>query len=99
MPSELDVDHKNSNGLDCRRRNLRPATESQNMGNRRKQSSSSKFKGVTWNKRLSKWIAQIGQPGSRKHLGCFSEEREAAQRYNQAAKEKWGEFARLNTIP
>src|SRR6185369_10082175 len=44
------VDHKNSDGLDNQKHNLRPATTSQNGANRRKQArkTSSVFKGVWW---------------------------------------------------
>ena len=34
VPKEVQVDHKNHNGLDCRRTQIRPATRSQNLVNR-----------------------------------------------------------------
>lgn len=104
MPSDLDIDHRNGNGLDCRRCNLRVATESQNLGNSRLAANSKTgFKGVTFRpakgNRRSRWCARISEQGFRKQLGSFQDPISAAKAYNQAAVEKWGEFARLNTIP
>src|SRR6266404_7885280 len=79
-PSTPFVDHINGEGLDCQKSNLRIATQSQNQGNRRKQSAlvSSRYKGVSWAKRESKWRAVIQHT----HLGLFASEKEAAMAYD-----------------
>jgi hypothetical protein len=49
----LIVDHRNCDGLDNRRANLRPATPSQNMYNRRKKkNTTSKFIGVSFHNKV-----------------------------------------------
>ena len=99
-----DVDHINNNGLDNRRLNLRVATRSENMQNKRKsgcmngKNTTSAYKGVNWHKSSSKWISRIRLNGVRKFLGYFKNEKEAAMAYNQAAKEFFGEFAQLNEV-
>lgn len=97
MPGYRQVDHRDGNGLNNQRENLRPATNSQNQANRRKKSgTSSQFKGVSWNKEAGKWQAQIRSDGKDTHLGRYSEEEDAARAYDEAAKRKFGEFANLN---
>lgn len=92
-------DHKNHHGLDNRRDNLRIATCSQNHQNEvPRRNFSSAFKGVSWRKRHDKWQAKIQVNGKIKYLGCFDSETEAARVYNRAAKELFGEFARLNQV-
>ena len=98
-PAGRDVDHANSDGLDNRRSNLRIATRSQNLGNRRKMPGrSSRYKGVTWHKARHKWRAYIGAGGVLRHLGYFLDEADAALAYDRAALEAWGEFARTNFL-
>lgn len=98
-PAGRKVDHKNRDGLDCRRENLRFATTSQNaMNMRRSRSSSSPFKGVSFvNRSLSKpWRAQIKINGKAIHLHLHTTAEGAARAYDAKAKELFGEFARLN---
>jgi AP2 domain len=92
------TDHKNHNGLDNRRHNLRPATGSQNMANMRPHAkpTSSRYKGVGRHKVTGKWAAYIGVNGRRSHLGLFVSEVDAALAYDAAALAAWGEFAYLN---
>lgn len=100
LESKKVVDHINSNGLDNRKSNLRLCTTEQNSANRRKLAkAASKFKGIHWDKRRKKWLAEIRPRGTRVHIGYFSDEIEAATAYNIAAIEHFGEFARLNEIP
>jgi len=95
------VDHINDNGLDNRRGNLRLITQADNI--RRKRSSpdhgTSKYRGVHWHKSAERWRATICVGCKRVSLGMFSSEDDAALAYNKAAKEAFGEFARLNTPP
>jgi len=90
----MKVDHKNHNGLDNQRENLRLCTQTQNHGNRRKTQGSSKYKGVT--KRGSKWEAAIKHNGKSKYLGVFISEVDAARVYDAAARNHFGEFALCN---
>jgi len=98
-PDGMQVDHLNGNGLDNRRENLRLCTNRENQQNRAKQSkpSSSRFKGVSYHGR-GKWQAHIRANGVFRYLGLFASEDDAALAYNVAAKEHFGDFARLNTV-
>lgn len=92
------IDHKNHNGLDNRKINLRICTKNQNQHNRLpNKKSSSKHKGIYWDKSYTKkWHAQIQFNHRRIFLGRFSNEIEAAKAYDQKAKELFGEFAYTN---
>lgn len=91
------VDHRDGNGLNNQRYNLRLATHSQNMQNRRVQKNNrSGFKGVTWNKDMKKWATKIKFEGKWVWLGAFESPEEGGRAYDLKAKELFGEFARLN---
>ena len=92
------TDHKNHNGLDNRRENLRPATHTQNQQNTRPRVivGTSRYKGVCWSKRERKWRAVIKFAGVQRHLGYFADEEDAARAYDAAARKYHGEFACLN---
>ena len=97
-PPEMDVDHKDGNGLNCRRDNLRVCTHARNQQNYSKCSTvtSSSFKGVTWDKNRRKWMARIKVNRKFSNLGRFENEQDAACAYDEAANQLFGEFARLN---
>jgi len=102
-PSEtllITPDHKNGNGLDNRKENLRLATNKQQAQNARKalRTTSSKYKGVVYFKRDKCWRAYIKEAGKQIHLGYFKSELLAAKAYNRAAQEYFGEFARINVL-
>lgn len=93
----LCVDHIDINGLNNQRSNLRICNASQNAQNQRPlRGITSKYKGVCWDKERGKWKAQILHKSKEIHIGRFYNEIEAANAYNQAALEYFGDFARLN---
>lgn len=92
-----ETDHINRDGLDNRRLNLRIATPKQNQANKSKQSgTSSKYKGVCWDKKNNKWITSISINNHTVFIGRFRTEEEAAHAYDAKAKELFGVFANLN---
>lgn len=93
------VDHKNRNGLDNQRCNLRTCTISQNNANRSAMpNKTSSFLGVCYNHDRKKWLAAISSNNQTRIIGRFNTEIEAAIAYNNKAKELHGEFANLNAI-
>jgi len=97
-PKGMVVDHINGNGLDNRRSNLRVCEHRQNIAFGRSFTGLSRFKGVTWDKNRSKWIAQIKINYKHKMLGRFDNEEDAARAYDLAALAAWGEYAKPNFI-
>jgi hypothetical protein len=96
-PEGALVDHRNCNGLDNRRANLRPATRSQNGYNRpKRKNTTSPYLGVHFSKKMKKFVAQIKHESRKIWLGSYDNEIEAARAYDAAAKKYHGEFARLN---
>lgn len=93
-----EADHRNGNGLDNRECNLRECTHQQNLQNQRKRKNcSSQYKGVWWSKNARKWQVQITcLDGTKKHIGYFDFELDAAKAYDEKAKEIFGSFANLN---
>jgi hypothetical protein len=98
------IDHKNGDGFDNRRSNLRLATKSENTKNKKKQHiingkrTTSKYKGVSWNKRERIWYSFITVDCKSIYLGRFKNEIDAAKAYNKAAKIYFDEYALLNEI-
>lgn len=90
------TDHRNHNGLDNWRCNMRVCTHSQNQHNQRKQNGTSKYKGVSWYKRDKKWRVCIQINERRICIGYFDNEIDAAKAYDTKAKELFGEFAYCN---
>jgi hypothetical protein len=78
-----EIDHLNRDRLDNRVINLRWATRSENLRNKKKKAGcSSKYKGVSFQKRENKWCSQIVNKDllgrrSSKFLGYFNTEEEA----------------------
>jgi hypothetical protein len=91
-----EIDHINGNGRDNRIVNLREATTSQNGFNRGLRSdNTSGYKGISWNKKSSQWLAHIGYRGKIVHLGLFDTIEEAKTVRDEAARRLHGTFARI----
>ena len=89
-----DVDHKDGNGLNCRRNNLRDASRAQNIHNASiSASNTSGIKGVSWDASRGKWKAYIRTPGKQHQLGRFDAKEEAEAVVRTARERLHGEFA------
>jgi len=96
-PAGMIVDHANRNKMDNSRANLRVCTRDENMQNRGKSvGCSSRFKGVSYDKKAGRWKVSIWFRREHIFLGYFKDEEEAARAYDRKAVELFGEFARLN---
>jgi len=100
-----EVDHRNHNGLDNRRKNLKRCTKIQNQQNRIKHKKEGKsgsiYKGVFYRKRRSdgkkgRCFAYITINKKRYNLGTFDNEIEAAKEYDSKALYYFCEMAILN---
>lgn len=91
------IDHIDGNPLNNCRSNLRIATKEQNAWNSKTpKTNTSGYKGVHFDKKLSKWIAQIRIDKQIKYLGVFPTAEQAYEAYCSAAKAYRGEFAKLS---
>lgn len=88
-----EIDHKNGNGLDNRRSNLRFGTHSQNLMNFK---SKRLYRWVYWSEEKKKWRVYICKNYVQRFVGYFSSEKEAALAYNVMANKLFGEFSRPN---
>jgi hypothetical protein len=96
-PKDLLVDHINGERLDNRKENLRAVTSKQNAQNRKpRKNSSSKYKGVVFDKKSGKYQAQIKVDGKSKYLGQYEKEEAAARAYDKASRDEWGAYAYQN---
>lgn len=95
-PKGMQSDHKDGDGLNNQRYNLRVCTYAENQHNRaiRIDSKSSVFKGVSHYK--YGWRVSIKVNYKSINVGYFKDETEAAKAYDQAAIKYFGEFANLN---
>ncbi len=96
FPSNV-IDHRDHNGLNNQRDNLRHATNAENIKNARKRLDSKQpYKGVEWDKVNRNWVAYICPNSRKKALGRHTTAEAAARAYDAAAILLYGEFAHLN---
>lgn len=90
----IKIDHKNGNGLDNRKENLRSSTRNQNARNltRKRSNNTSGYRGVSFEKYSGKWMAYIYVEGKQKKLGRYLDQLDAAKAFDKAAKELFGEY-------
>lgn len=93
-----EVDHRDGDGLNNSRGNLRPSSHSQNLSSMKiKRSNTSGYKGVSKTE-SGKWRACIAVNYKQISLGRYETAEEAARAYNIAAVMHFGEFALLNEV-
>ncbi len=93
VPKGMECDHKDLNGLNNTRKNLRLATKAQNRMNRKMQTNNkSGYKGV--DRIRGRFVARIRFNKHLHHLGTFNTVEEAYAAYCKAGKELFGEFFR-----
>lgn len=91
----VEIDHRDGNGLNCTKANLRMATRRENARNvRGHRDSKSKLKGVTLHGGIKPWRARILVDGRQVHLGLFATAEDANAAYAAAALIHYGEFNR-----
>ena len=96
-PGGMKVDHRNHDGLDNRKANLRVCTHSQNHMNRVKLvGRSSRYKGVSWHAGRGQWRAYLTLDGTQRHIGYFDNETHAALGYDMWAHTLFGQYALTN---
>ena len=97
-PKGMETDHRNSNKLDNRRKNLIVCTSSQNNQRRAQRFMERGFQGVHWYKRTNRWRVALQHEGKAQHLGYFKDLKEALMAYNEEATRVYGVNARLNKV-
>lgn len=94
------IDHKDGNGMNNQRSNIRRCTHQQNAQNYRTPlTNKSGFKGVSFYKPTGKYVVYVKSNKKNLNVGYFTDLITAAHAYNEAAKKYYGEFANLNVIP
>lgn len=96
--AECEADHKDGDGLNNRRKNLRNCLHVQNSRNLKvsRRNNKTGLKGVHWCNTSRRFIARIRCNYKIICLGYFQEAKKAALAYDEAAKKLFGEFSRLN---
>lgn len=93
----IKVDHKNWNGLDNRKENLRIAHGSINQWNiGMRKDNKSGYRGVSWNTTERKWYAVVYFQKVRYGCGYFHDIELAARAYDKKAFELFGKGAFTN---
>jgi hypothetical protein len=91
-----EVDHRDGDGRNCVRSNMRVATKSQNAQNqKKKKTNTSGTKGVGFYKPTGTWQAYIGANRLQKHLGFFKTKEEAIAARHGAARLLHKDFHKL----
>jgi hypothetical protein len=75
----IEVDHRDLDRLNNRRRNLRETSHAQNGQNLPLKDGTSRFRGVTWETRRARWVAASRLDGRNYYLGTFQDELDAGR--------------------
>lgn len=96
-PKGIQVDHRNGDGLDNRKENLRLCNNQQNQRNKinANKNNKLKIKGVCWDNSKKKFQAYIGVNGKAIHLGFFNVLGDADSAYRIAEEKYFDDFVRI----
>jgi len=93
------IDHRDGDGLNNQRYNLRKCSHAENMRNRKRPYyGKNDYRGIEFDTRKSRWRSVIIVDGKKFRGKRFHTQLEAAIDYNRLAKIHHGEFASLNLI-
>ena len=99
-PKGMDTDHKDGNGLNNQRKNLRICTRSENQRNRGVQKGNiAGIKGVSLHRHNKKWTAQICLNKKKVYLGSFDTKEKAGDAYRRVCIKYHGEYAKMEPSP
>ena len=102
IANKPEVNHKDGNGFNNRRSNLRTCNQTQNLGNSKiPKTNKTGYKGVYTTENSQKprtcpFMSKIQFQKKHIHIGYYMTAEEAARAYDQKAKELFGEFAKTN---
>lgn len=96
-PKNKLVDHRDGDGRNNRRGNIRVASPTENRRNEvNMREHTSTYRGVSWSPRGEAWVVRCGIGTKHLYLGVYNTQIEAALAYDAAAREHFGEFASTN---
>jgi hypothetical protein len=94
IPTNAEIDHKDTNPFNNRIGNLRIASSSSNHHNQSLSSiNTSGVKGVSWYKSKKRWIAEVQTNGVKQRVGAYKTIEEATAAIREARLRLHGEFA------
>lgn len=92
------IDHKDGNGLNNTRDNLRPANRAENNRNiaKPRHGKTSIYKGVYWDRHKNRYKAALRVYRKNVSIGYFRDQADAAWAYDREARKRFGAFAFTN---
>lgn len=94
IPPGMHIDHRDGDPFNNRLANLRLVTHQQNMYNKNPyKTNKSGHKGVCWDKKENRWVAQINVEGRHKRIGAYKSLDEAVSAYIRESLKEHGEYA------